>query len=320
MPKYSIIVPVYRVEAYLPACIDSVLAQTSAASFELILVDDGSPDNSGRICDEYAANDPRIRVLHTENRGVSRARNLGIREACGEYLLFLDADDVWDTALLASLDSITVSTPDMALFGFSRLMDDGTIFPGTLPCIPNGETGPEYLDRLFSIRKVPCTYSCCYAYRRCFFLANDLQYREDLIVSEDFDQIMRALSHAEQITGCDAPLYRYRMREGSASRRITGKKLMDNLTTKAQYFRQYPVSAMANLYANNALLVGKTERSVYLSAGAFLKENRDIWKLVSEPPLKIARMLIFCLGNRTGARLFRLLQQIHRLIRCSKQV
>jgi len=151
MPKYSIIVPVYRVEAYLPACIDSVLAQTSAASFELILVDDGSPDNSGRICDEYAANDPRIRVLHTENRGVSRARNLGIREACGEYLLFLDADDVWDTALLASLDSITVSTPDMALFGFSRLMDDGTIFPGTLPCIPNGETGPEYLDRLIDI-------------------------------------------------------------------------------------------------------------------------------------------------------------------------
>ena len=83
MPKYSIIVPVYRVEAYLPACIDSVLAQTSAASFELILVDDGSPDNSGRICDEYAANDPRIRVLHTENRGVSRARNLGIRTMCG---------------------------------------------------------------------------------------------------------------------------------------------------------------------------------------------------------------------------------------------
>lgn len=93
MPKISIIVPVYKVEEYLPRCIDSILAQTFK-DFELILIDDGSPDNCGKICDEYAKNDYRIKVLHIENGGVSNARNTGINEAVGEYISFVDSDDV----------------------------------------------------------------------------------------------------------------------------------------------------------------------------------------------------------------------------------
>lgn len=92
LPKVSVIVPVYKVEKYLPECIESVLAQTFT-DFELILVDDGSPDNSGKICDDYAARDSRIRVFHKENGGVTSARNLGLDNARGEWIIFVDSDD-----------------------------------------------------------------------------------------------------------------------------------------------------------------------------------------------------------------------------------
>ena len=92
VPKVSVIVPVYKVEKYLHRCVDSILNQTFT-DFELILVDDGSPDNCGAICDEYAAKDSRVRVIHKENGGVSSARNVGLDVAQGKYVSFCDADD-----------------------------------------------------------------------------------------------------------------------------------------------------------------------------------------------------------------------------------
>ena len=84
-PKISVIVPVYKAEAYLHRCVDSLLAQTFT-DFEVLLVDDGSPDRSGEICDEYARKDRRVRVFHKENGGVSSARNMGLDNARGEYV------------------------------------------------------------------------------------------------------------------------------------------------------------------------------------------------------------------------------------------
>lgn len=99
MPTVSVIVPVYKVEKVLSCCIESILNQTFS-DFELILVDDGSPDNSGEICDEYATKDKRIRVIHKENGGVSSARNTGMENAVGQYITFVDSDDsVCDTYL-----------------------------------------------------------------------------------------------------------------------------------------------------------------------------------------------------------------------------
>ena len=92
MPKVSIIVPFYNSEAYLSRCIDSILAQTYS-DFELILVNDGSIDNSGNICEEYAHKDSRIIVIHKENGGTSSARNIGIEKSRGEYITFVDSDD-----------------------------------------------------------------------------------------------------------------------------------------------------------------------------------------------------------------------------------
>lgn len=91
-PKISVIVPVYKAEKYLHKCVDSLLAQTFT-DFEILLIDDGSPDKSGEICDEYAEKDSRIRVFHKENGGVSAARNLGLNNSGGNYVAFVDSDD-----------------------------------------------------------------------------------------------------------------------------------------------------------------------------------------------------------------------------------
>lgn len=101
-PKISIIVPVYKVEQYLPKCIESILAQTFQ-DWELLLVDDGSPDTSGKICDGYALKDSRIKVFHKVNGGVSSARNLGIDNAKGEWITFIDSDDYIQPSFLEGL-------------------------------------------------------------------------------------------------------------------------------------------------------------------------------------------------------------------------
>lgn len=104
-PLITIIVPVYKTEQYLSRCIESIQAQTFT-NFELILVNDGSPDNSGIICDNYAKTDTRIKVFHTKNKGVSSARNLGLENAQGEWITFLDSDDWIENNLFASIVKI----------------------------------------------------------------------------------------------------------------------------------------------------------------------------------------------------------------------
>lgn len=100
--KISLIVPIYNVENYLPSCIDSILNQTYE-DIEIILVDDGSPDNCPAICDEYSKKDRRIRVIHQKNKGLSGARNTGIENAQGEYLIFVDSDDTVEPTMVEDL-------------------------------------------------------------------------------------------------------------------------------------------------------------------------------------------------------------------------
>lgn len=115
IPLISIIVPCYKVEEYLPKCIESIINQTYK-NLEIFLVDDGSPDNSGEICDEFAAKDSRIKVIHKENGGQSEARNVAIDEATGEYILFIDSDDYVSTNHVEHLYSlITNAKADMAI-------------------------------------------------------------------------------------------------------------------------------------------------------------------------------------------------------------
>ena len=114
----SVIVPIYKVEKYLHRCIDSVLAQTFT-DFELILVDDGSPDNCGKICDEYAEKDERIHVIHKENGGLSSARNAGLDIATGDYIVFIDSDDYVENCLLQLVAEKLIQSPEaLVSYGF----------------------------------------------------------------------------------------------------------------------------------------------------------------------------------------------------------
>ena len=127
-PTISVIVPVYNTEKYLRRCIDSVLAQTYQ-DFELLLIDDGSKDSSGAICDEYAAKDARVRVFHKENGGVSDTRNYGLNLAQGKYLMFLDSDDFWlqDDVLEVLIEKAKENDLDIIRGEYSAMHEDGTL-------------------------------------------------------------------------------------------------------------------------------------------------------------------------------------------------
>ena len=125
MPDLSIIVPVYGVEKYLSRCIDSILNQTFR-DFELILIDDGSPDNCGAICDDYAARDSRIKVIHQQNKGVSAARNAALDVAIGSYLGFVDGDDWVEPEMYETMiDAMKQWQTDMVVCGSNHFNEKG---------------------------------------------------------------------------------------------------------------------------------------------------------------------------------------------------
>lgn len=153
MPEISVIVPVYKVEAYLPRCIDSILAQTFT-DYELWLVDDGSPDNCGRICDEYAKREARIHVIHKPNGGLSSARNAALDVCAGRYIGFIDSDDWVAPDFLETLHSALVDFgTDISVCGMVNHYDDGreTVLyePSQIPCVVEG-------DSIFDTLYQPC--------------------------------------------------------------------------------------------------------------------------------------------------------------------
>lgn len=130
MPLISIIVPVYKVERYLDKCVKSILSQTFT-DFELILVDDGSPDQCGKMCDEYAKMDDRVKVIHKENGGISDARNAGIDIACGDFISFVDSDDYISRDMYEILyNLIKTYNADISMCNYYRISEDGKIQQG----------------------------------------------------------------------------------------------------------------------------------------------------------------------------------------------
>ena len=135
-PLISVIVPVYKTEKYLRKCVDSIINQTYK-NLEIILVDDGSPDNSGAICDKYAQKDERVKVIHKENGGVSDARNAGIKAAKGEYLGFVDSDDWIELDLYSDLASCIRLNADVIIYNLKYLDEAGRIVKAS-PYLPEG--------------------------------------------------------------------------------------------------------------------------------------------------------------------------------------
>ena len=218
--KISIIVPIYKVENYIGQCIESILAQTYE-DIELILVDDGSPDNCGKICDTYAEGDSRIKVIHKENSGLSDARNVGVANASGEYIIFLDGDDYWiEPRFLENLSlRIEKNHPDVLCFNFQKVWEDRSVAPYFSVADLDNVGG---FDAVAHAVWTACAWNK--AVRRTLFLENDLHFMEG-ITSEDIDWCVRLALAAKTFDYINYCAVAYRQREGSISKAMTGQKV-----------------------------------------------------------------------------------------------
>ncbi|MFD9125336.1 glycosyltransferase family 2 protein [Kitasatospora sp. NPDC059571] len=212
MPRFSVIVPVYQVQEYLAECLDSVLAQ-SCADFELIAVDDRSPDGCGAILDEIAGRDPRVRVLHLEqNVGLGRARNAGLAVAAGDYVIFLDSDDTLTPGLLQAVaDRLAAcDDPEILVYDYARTYWDGRIvrsnsapiFARPGPDVFDLDQRPDLLDLLMVVWNK--------AYRRDWIEAQGLTFPAGYY--EDTPWTFPALLAAERMTVLDRVGVHYRQR------------------------------------------------------------------------------------------------------------
>ena len=231
MPKFSIVISVYNIEKYLNECIDSVLGQ-SFTDFELILVDDGSPDNCPAVCDEYASKDSRVRVIHKKNAGPSAARNTGLDAATGEYIWFVDGDDYLLPGALQTAAQSTANSPDIVNFC-------NICFYDYKPDVEQGRRLYSYVGE--ADKKQICdifTHSCTqdllpYAwrniYRTAFLKDNSIRFNESLRYSEDSVFNSEAFLKADKMIFSDKNVYAYRYRKDSLSKKPFNKKLIESL-------------------------------------------------------------------------------------------
>ena len=213
-PTVSIIVPLYNVEQYIGECLDSIAAQ-DFADYEVVAVDDGSPDGSRAIAEEHAARDRRIRVLSRENGGLGAARNTGVRHARGRYLTFLDSDDTLPPDALATLvEAAESSDAEIAVGALRRFnskrewLDEWTHRLHRDQRILNGIE--EFLPLLRNL------YTCDKLFRRDFWDEADLWFREG-VAYEDQPLVTELYARARRIVVLDQPVYNYRAREDKSS-------------------------------------------------------------------------------------------------------
>lgn len=241
--KVSIIVPVYNVERYLPECLNSIRSQTYK-DIELILVDDGSTDGSGKICDCCARSDARVVAVHQKNAGVSAARNKGMSLASGEFILFVDADDVASSELVETLvRDIEDSYADVAVCGFSRFEKEYAFSAGKRGANARAKTigNKEALKEMLYGRKIDSGPFCKLIKRS---LLKGVVFDERLVVGEDFDFLCRLFLKDAKIVRRRLSLYGYRVRQDSAMEGAIGQGHMGYMRNvlgwENELLAQYP--------------------------------------------------------------------------------
>lgn len=233
MPYFSIIIPVYNVAPYLRECLDSVLAQTFTA-WEAICVDDGSTDGSGAILDEYAAKDKRFRVIHQANAGVSAARNVAIGAVKGEWVGFLDADDVFRLNVLDVCREAVELFPAVDIIRF-KLKE----FAEHSYCDwPDMESLDSYRCLDFAIKISPAEYKGGFSTR--FYKASKVKQIKFLpfVVGEDLAWLVRVMDGASSMVVINAVCYGYRQRSSSVThQRISGRIVESEIMYAAEVLK-----------------------------------------------------------------------------------
>ena len=214
--KFSIIVPVYNCINELPACVDSIQRQTEF-DWELLLIDDGSTDKSGALCDRLATQDERICVFHKVNGGASSARNLGLEHAEGEYVLFIDGDDTIESDLLARVSAaLDETSTQMVIFGmaFDSYTAAGQLEKAELFSVSrSGLVTREEILSAFSVFFADNALSsaCNKVFSGAVLRKTGLRFSEEMTLYEDLDFVLRYLPFCDQIACLDRALYHYRI-------------------------------------------------------------------------------------------------------------
>lgn len=237
MPKTSIIVPVYNVKEYLKKCVDSILAQTEN-DFELLLIDDGSTDESGTLCDTLAETDKRIRVIHQQNQGLGGARNTGIDAAQGDWLLLVDSDDwIEPETLEKALSTAKATSADMVVFDFRSVSMQGD----TLQTFDSGlpkNTALSLTEHKDILLTSPCAWNKLYKAK--LFKDSGIRY-PSRVWYEDIRTTLKLMTAANSIAAADYVGYNYLQRPGSIMNNINLKRnteIIEAFEDLLPYFRE----------------------------------------------------------------------------------
>lgn len=228
MELISVIVPVYRVEAYLDKCISSIAGQTYT-NLEIILVDDGSPDRSGAICDKWATKDSRIRVIHQANAGGSAARNAALDMANGELIAFVDSDDYLAPDMFEHLHNLLAQGADIAECGHTDVFDDNALFD-------HGDGSV----RTYTVREAMAEHICDRIFRQLIWnklyrreVVGDIRFPVGKKIDDEFFTY-RVLGNAKMLIRSGKVCYAYRQQESSVMHSMGAQKRLEAVEAKAQ--------------------------------------------------------------------------------------
>lgn len=298
-PFFSIITPVYNAEKYIQKCIESIQDQ-KFSDFELLLVNDGSLDNSGGLCDSYAVKDLRIQVFHKKNGGVSSARNFGLDEATGKYIIFLDSDDFFtpDT-LVVCKDIIAKNSLDILQFSLQGILSNGA--PSNNKTIRQNTTetlSPD--DYLKNGQMQVCAGGSCI--KRSIIEDYDIRFDEKIKLAEDQLFIISSILHSQRIKYEDIVLYNYLDNPESATHINKSQDVTNSIKALEVFIKNNP---QCNDILNRQIL----------NFVCILLRNRDmstneISKIVKNKSFKYSKRL------RIGEKLFCIISKISFKLAC----
>lgn len=312
MPRFSIIVPVYNVEEYLSECVNSVVSQTFR-DWELILVDDGSPDNCPRLCDEWALKDERITAIHKANGGASSARNKGLETCGGEYVLFLDGDDFYnDTNTLKTFDeNLRKNDTDVLIFGCTDFnMNTGETVVSRTGYDTDLIEKQDYfrtMHYLLSSKMIPGGPTI-FCFRKSVALDNSIFFKEG-IQDEDYDFVLSIFVSCKNISAIDNPFYSYRKGRsdsvtGSASIKMiygieyTLKKWLDKCKTiENEIIKKDILNYIAFIYSTGFVICGRMKKEQRKKALKIMNKYRFVLDYAYWKNPKIAKMAVKFVGS-----------------------
>ena len=311
---FSIIVPVYNVEKYLNTCVTSILKQTYS-NYELILVNDGSTDKSGDICDEFAKKHNKIKVIHKENGGLSDARNAGIYCAKGDYVIFMDSDDYWDD--ISSLDTINniavQNNSDIITWRYKKYFENNKTFVGN---IGYDYTGDVLDSKLFDSKNYIVS-ACSKAVKFSLIKEHQLYFPRD-VLSEDIEWSAKLLSITDKISVSNLDMYVYRQRSSSISHTIGQKNINDIKMQLTNIFMFYQNSIglkkemiswfLSNEFAN--LVIALTAYNYSRDDIKWIKENKYFLSFAGTKRSKILKIMFNVLGVRLSIFIIGILRKI----------